>query len=281
MTEPIEATLRSGLCDAAMDWAPSESPAIVGHRVLRRIRRRRRRQAAAVAGVIAAGLATVMLVGQVVAAPQVLHQVASPRQTTSIPVRRGSTAPVEIAPNLPCPPACSSVPGPQSVAPTTTVTRVRRQSPHHPGIGPRPSVALPRVTVPTTQLPVTTEPPTTLAVTTVPTTLPLPTTTVTTQPPPQTYTITAADRGKTLDIHAGDEVVVNLLPCPGGAWSAVAVSDPTVLVRQMPPSTILPPGAALASFLAATTGQAQVTAQQRSVCAATPTAAFAVTIIVN
>jgi hypothetical protein len=274
MSDAFEAALRAGLRDAARDWAPSESPTVVGERVLRRIRWRRRRRAVALAGTVVAGLAAVLLVGQVVAAPQVVHQVASP--TTSLPDHPGAVAPAGGS-NRTCLPACplptGLALGPGAPAATTTpITMATR--------GPATTLPRPPVSAPITE-PISTEPSVTLPVTTVPpTTVPVPTTTVTTQPPPQVYTITVADRGTTLHVHAGDEVVIDLLPCPGGAWTGLSVSDPSVLVRETPPATV-PPGVALASFKAATTGQAQVTARQASVCAATPMAAFAVMVVVE
>jgi hypothetical protein len=279
MSDAFETALRTGLRDAARDWVPSESTAVVEERVVRRIRRRRRRRTLAVAGTVAAGLVAVLLVGQVVAAPQVVHQVASPRQTTSMPDRPAAIEPIVGADHA-CQPACPPSTGQQLGLSTTTAT-TRPVRSHRAELAPATTIAPHLVTVPSTRPPVSIGPTVTLPVTTLPsTTVPEPTTTVTTQPPPQVYTITVADRGTTVDVHAGDEVVIDLLPCPGGAWSGLAVSDPTVLVRQAPPATV-PAGVAMASFEAATTGQTQVTARQRSTCAATPTVGFAVTIVVS
>lgn len=278
MNDPFESALRTGLSDAARDWAPLESPAAIGDRLLRRIRRRRAQKAGAAAGLVAAGLAAVLLVGQVVAEPQVVHQVASP--TTSAPGGPGSEKPVVTGPATTNGPATTTT---TTATTATTATTLGGRGPR-PEVGPRWTPPPPPVTVPVT-LPPTTRPPVTAPVTTQPppnTTLPPPTTTtVTTAPPPQVFTITAQDFGKTINVRAGDEIVVDLTPCPGGSWGAVNVNAPSVLVRQSPPATVPPPGTALADYQAAIAGRARITSRQHSTCAATPSLAFAVTIVVS
>jgi hypothetical protein len=95
------------------------------------------------------------------------------------------------------------------------------------------------------------------------------------------FTITAGDMGKTVDIRPGDDVLVDLVPCPGGSWGTTGVTDATVLLRTVPPASIPPPGTTIAEYQGAVAGLAKITARQRSTCLATPTAAFAVTIVVT
>lgn len=280
--DAFDTALRSGLCDAAQEWTPSAHPVAIGERIVRRIHQRRRRQAATLAGFAAAGLAAILLVGQVVAEPQVLNQVASGTTTSMIgqPGTDGGTASTATGPKAACETDCPTVttgsqPGAVTTASTTSPVGGQQGHGFHPTTLPSTEVSLP-VSVPTTSQPVVTVPATTVP----PSTTEPPPTTVTSLPPPTVYVVTAADMGKTINVNAGDDIEVDLSPCPGGSWGAVSVSNSAVLVRQAPPASVPPPGTAIADFQAASSGQSKITARQHSTCAATPSAAFTVTIVV-
>jgi len=78
--------------------------------------------------------------------------------------------------------------------------------------------------------------------------------------------LTDADNGRTLTRRVGDVIDGELRPTVGWVWSAVTVSDPTVLVGLPDPAEAAVRGARLFRLRAARPGTATVTAFQTPDC---------------
>jgi hypothetical protein len=280
MADDLDRELRDILRAEASQWYPA-SPLDETRRLLPEWIARRRRQQA-VTGITAV-LAALLMVALIAAAPRHARPPKGdlawplPRHLTSRPptsLRPGGADGCQATCALPAPSRTASSGTATSAALGPTVTRPASEpsdpalgsGPTEPGITEPPTWPPPRGTVP----PGSTVPTTVVSTTEPPTTTP---------PPPVTvYTFTVADLGRTVQVKAGDRIILDLVECPGTDWTKPVASSAAVLSR-LSASVDLTSGTASAMFAATGGGQSELTARvRRAPCLTMP--AFVLTIVV-
>jgi hypothetical protein len=295
MADDLEDLLRHSLRATAGRFHPDRGVQFIDSGWREGLQRRRRKRVVAVSTVMLAILAVGVLVSA-------LSGGARLRVTTSDPVGVSSLGPSAARnprPNTPgaCLTTCGSTTGGSGTASVpvggspaktpiqqTTTSQPGSTDAQQPGEGgPAAPAAVPPPSpeTATTDGNATTSPSSTVtavspSATTTPVTATSPTTIAT---GPQTVVLTSDNSGQTIEIAQGDTVILRLGGCPGTRWSPPVSSDLAVMRPDGPPAPSTTQTAA--QFLAAGPGQAQLTASIRASTCVTPTAMFAVMVLVS